>query len=418
MRLIDAVLPDARTDSAIVKPRPTVLLVDDDDFMLEMQATMLRSMGCPVVTAASAETALRVLHTKAPAPDVIMCDLLMPGVDGIEFLQTVNKGKFGGSVILASGQGARIMHAVQTLLRGSDLLILGAFEKPVRRQALLALLDRWEPRTGAPARSGALEITCAELHAANLGAQWLLHYQPKVDLRMGEVIGMEALVRWEHPVHGLVYPDRFIATAEECGAIDGLTEWVLQEAMRQQVRWQQDGLKIEMAVNISMENLRVPGFAHQVAAWARQAGASPLDIVLEVTESRLMRPSPVPLENLVRLRMQCFGLSIDDFGTGHSSLAQLRDVPFTELKIDRGFVHGARHDPIARPILEASIEMARRLTIRAVAEGIETEDDWQMLREIGCEVGQGWFIGRPMAAALVPAWFAGWRSLQPALQQS
>jgi len=123
-----------------------------------------------------------------------------------------------------------------------------------------------------------------------------------------------------------------------------------------------------------------------------------------------MSPSPVPLENLVRLRLQRFDLSIDDFGTGHSSLAQLRDVPFTELKVDRGFVKGARHDQIIRPMLEGSIGIAKRLGMVVVSEGVETEDDWHLLREIGCDLAQGWFIGRPMSEEQIPRWLTHWRS--------
>jgi EAL domain-containing protein (putative c-di-GMP-specific phosphodiesterase class I) len=184
----------------------------------------------------------------------------------------------------------------------------------------------------------------------------------------------------------------------------------MREAMRQQARWQADGLHTHMSVNVSMENLRSPGFAGRVGAWLRETHASPADLTLEITESRLMSPSPAPLESLVRLRMERFGLSIDDFGTGHSSLAQLRDVPFTELKIDRGFVHGARHNQIIRPILEGSIGIAKRLGMQSVAEGVETEDDWHLLRDIGCDFAQGWFIARAMPAEEVPGWLASWQA--------
>ena len=132
--------------------------------------------------------------------------------------------------------------------------------------------------------------------------------------------------------------------------------------------------------------------------------------MLEVTESRLMSPSRIPMESLVRLRMQGFGLSIDDFGTGHSSLAQLRDVPFTELKIDRGFVTGAHHNQIIRPILDGSVGIAKRLGMRSVAEGVETEEDWHVLREVGCDLAQGWFIGRPLVPDRLPVWLEQWRS--------
>lgn len=395
--------------------QPSILLLDDDPFMLGIHSRMLRGMGYQMIgTAASAEEALTLLHNDSCAVDIILCDLNMPGIDGIEFLQMLSASAFRGSVILVSGEGLRIMHTVQKLL-GERLIVMGMLEKPAGRQALRSLLDHWVPMlTTTPSRP-ALAVSGDEVHRANQKRQWVLDYQPQVDLKTGTVAGMEALVRWNHPKHGLVYPDSFIGVAEGCGAIDALTDWVLQEAMGQLARWRGQGLQTEMAVNVSMDNLLDPAFANRVGALARETRTSPNDVVLEITESRVMSPSPVPLENLVRLRMQRFGLSIDDFGTGHSSLAQLRDVPFTELKIDRGFVHGALRNQIIRPILEGSIGIAKRMDMQSVAEGVETEEDWHLLREIGCDLAQGWFIAKPMAPSKVPGWIESWRVRQAGL---
>ncbi|MBA3597737.1 MAG: EAL domain-containing response regulator [Methylibium sp.] len=397
--------------------QPGILLLDDDPFMLGMQSRMLRNMGyLKISTAGSAEAALMLLQQQVPHHvDVIVCDLNMPGVDGIEFLQRLNRGSFRGNVILLSGEGARIMHTVQKLLDGSRLVILGALEKPAERGALRALLDCWQPPVPTVPQRPVATYTREDLHVAQSERQWVLHYQPKVDVCSGALTGMEALVRWMHPQHGLVPPDRFIALAEGCGAIDALTDWVLQQAMNQVASWQRDGLKIQVAVNVSMESLRTPHFARRVGELAQHSCAAPQDVILEITESRLMSSSPAPLENLVRLRMQRFGLSIDDFGTGHSSLTQLRDVPFTELKVDRGFVQGARNNQIIRPMLEGSIGLAKRLGMKSVAEGVETVDDWRLLREIGCDFAQGWFIGRPMASEQIPAWLEQWQSRAPSL---
>ena len=399
--------------------QPRILLLDDDRFMLTMQSRMLRSMGYLMIgTAGSSESALAMLHGEPLAVDVIVCDLNMPGIDGIEFLQRLSATPFHGSVILLSGEGMRIMHTVQKILGPGKLVILGALEKPAGRAALRALLDSWKPFAEAPPVSAVHSFEPSELHAANRERQWVLHYQPQVDLGTGMLSGVEALVRWNHPQHGLVYPDAFVGTAEDCGAIDALTQWVLQEAMTQQARWNAQSLQIEMAVNVSVENLRAPGFAQQVASIARTAGVEPRGVTLELTESRLMATSSAPLESLVRLRMLRFGLSIDDFGTGHSSLAQLRDVPFTELKVDRGFVNGARYNQIIRPILDGSVGIAKRLDMRSVAEGVESESDWHLLREIGCDIAQGYFIGRPMPCERLPAWLDAWNTRRSHLIRS
>jgi len=140
----------------------------------------------------------------------------------------------------------------------------------------------------------------------------------------------------------------------------------------------------------------------------RKAEAAPEDVTLEVTESRLITTSTIPLENLVRLRLERFMLSIDDFGTGHSSLAQLRDVPFNELKIDRGFVRGARNNQIIRPMLEGSLALAKRMGMRSVAEGVESLSDWKLLCELECDLAQGYFIGKPMADERLWEWMCDW----------
>lgn len=405
-------LPNASSTPA-ARNLPSILLVDDDPYMLGIQARMLRSMGYDRVgTASTAAAALRMLKEDPRAVDVIICDLNMPGMDGIEFLQILNTSAFRGSIVLLSGEGARIMHTVQKLLGRGRLAILGGLEKPAGKATLRAVLDLWKPPSAASAAKAALIFGADEIDAANREGQWVLHYQPKVSLGTGALAGMEALVRWVHPKHGLVFPDSFIGVAEECGAIDALTDWVLLHSMKQLVAWHERRMRIGVAVNVSMDNLGTRDFVRRLGMLALNTGISPRDLTLEITESRLMSPSPVPLENLVRLRMQRFGLSIDDFGTGHSSLAQLRDVPFSELKVDRGFVQGARQNQIIRPMLEGSIGIAKRLGMQAVAEGVETEDDWHLLREIGCDFAQGYFVGRPMPADRIPEWLDTWQARQ------
>lgn len=398
------------------KSQPGILMLDDDPFMLVILSHMLQALGYSKFrTADRGALALEMIARQEQRVDLVICDLNLPDMDGIEFLQSLNASAFQGSIILLSGEGIRIMHSVQKLLSGGRLLILGALEKPAGQDALRVLLERWSPFAASEPPGSALTISAAELHEANREQQWVLHYQPKVDMKTGALSGVEALVRWAHPEYGLLYPDSFIDMAEDCGAIDAMTDWVLREALRQLACWQSSGLKIQMAVNVSMENLRLPDFAQRLGALAQKAGVSPQDVTLEITESRLMSPTSAPLESLVRLRLQRFELSIDDFGTGHSSLAQLRDVPFTELKVDRSFVSGARYNPIIRPMLEASIGIAKRMGMKLVAEGVETEDDWSFLQEIGCDLAQGYFVSRPLVSAHVPLWLELWRVRQAGL---
>lgn len=260
----------------------------------------------------------------------------------------------------------------------------------------------------SPATSKSSRFNCAEVLIAVTQHQWVLHFQPKVSLVSGNLTGMEALVRWNHPQHGLVLPDEFLGIVQSCGAIDALTDWVLHAAVQQQARWTDKAFPIPIAVNVSIDNLRAEDFAKRAGAVVRKAGVAAHDVTLEVTERGATSPSPAPLDCLFQLRLRKFKLSIDDFGTAHSSLSQLRDVPFTELKLDRAIVQEASLDPAHQPLLKQSIGIAKGLCMVSVAEGVETELDWKMLRAMKCDVAQGFFIGRPMAEDCVPSWINEW----------
>lgn len=190
---------------------------------------------------------------------------------------------------------------------------------------------------------------------------------------------------------------------------------MLRAALSQTRAWHDAGRALHVAINVSMESLAAPGFVDLVTEETARAAMAPTKIVLEVTESRLMADLRVPLEILTRLRLKRFRLSIDDFGTGHSSLAQLRDLPFNELKIDRGFVHRAHADETLRAIYEANLNLARQLGMEVVAEGVEDREDWDFVRRSRCPLAQGYFIGRPMPAVDLPGWCARWEQRRKGL---
>jgi EAL domain-containing protein (putative c-di-GMP-specific phosphodiesterase class I) len=231
-----------------------------------------------------------------------------------------------------------------------------------------------------------------------------------VALATGEVVGMESLVRWQHPVDGLVFPDQFLGLAADHGLLTEVTGVVLIEAMKQAKAWWLAGHPLSVAVNVTMDDLIALEFPDLAVALAAAVGVEPRVVTLEVTEGQVMRQPSTVLDVLSRLSLKRFGLSIDDFGTGHSSLAQLRDLPFDELKIDRGFVHGASTDGTRRAICSANLQMAHQLRMKVVGEGIETREDWDFLAQLGCDFGQGYFIARPMPAADVVQWIHAWRS--------
>lgn len=226
-----------------------------------------------------------------------------------------------------------------------------------------------------------------------------LHYQPKVNLRSGEIVGVEALARWQHPTEGWISPERFIPVAEETGLIQTLGEWALREACRQNRHWQELGLPaISVAVNLSAYQLRQPSLALAVARVLEETGLEPRWLELELTETAVMDSPRATAETLQRLKALGVTLAVDDFGTGYSSLSHLSSFPFDTLKIDRSFVADIIHAPDQATIAMTIIAMASSLRLRVIAEGVETEAQAVYLRDKGCDELQGYLFSRPLPA--------------------
>jgi len=221
-------------------------------------------------------------------------------------------------------------------------------------------------------------------------------FQPKLDVATRRVVGAEALARWRHPRHGLVPPSAFISTLEASGKIDALMWMMLGKSIAFCNVLHSAGFDCVMAINLSLVSLTDTDLANRIIEITNAYGVDSRKICLEVTESALTTDIARALENLARLRMRGFGLSIDDYGTGYSSMQQLTRIPFTELKIDGSFVTNASARESAKVVLASSLAMARKLNISAVAEGVESQEDWDLLGELGCEFAQGFFIARPM----------------------
>lgn len=386
-----------------------ILVLDDESFMLKLLNRILTNLGFTSVTLCDNGRAALERVAEADAPNVILLDLNMPEMDGIEFVRHLVDQHYAGSLILVSGEDERILQTTEKLVRAHKIPILGYLHKPVKPDALSALLEKWAPPSAEAAGSAKKVYVADDLRAAMAKSELVNYYQPKVSVATGEVVGVETLVRWQHPVDGVIFPDQFISVAEASGLINALTQVVFTAAVTQAKVWQQAHLDLRIAVNVSMDNLASLDFLNFVAELAAKVGIAPQNVVLEVTESRLMQDTRAPLEILTRLRLKRFRLSIDDFGTGHSSLAQLRDIPFDELKIDQGFVHRAWKDETLRAMYDASLSLARQLGMEVVAEGVEDRDDWDLLRRTGCDLAQGAFVSRPMLAENLPGWIESWR---------
>ncbi len=390
-----------------------IILLDDDALMLLLLARMLKQLGYTnVVTCNHGEQALRQLDGPGAPADLIMLDINMPEMDGIEFIRRLAACRYAGSLILVSGEGGRVFDSVARLIEAQHLNALGHLHKPVQPEQLAALLRRLQPNAGVGTlqRATPHAYDAEELRAAIVGGQLVNYYQPKVALETGEFVGVECLVRWQHPRDGLVFPDQFIGLATEQGLIAELTKAVVTAALQQAKAWGREGHRVPIAVNVTMDDLTALDFPDVIEALTAAADIETQLITLEVTEGQMQRSLSTVLDVLSRLQLKRFQLAIDDFGTGHSSLAQLRDLPFDELKIDRSFVHGATEDTTRQAICIASIRMAHQLRMQVVAEGIETRDDWDLLRHLGCDAGQGYFIARPMPAAALIEWLTKWHA--------
>ncbi len=245
-----------------------------------------------------------------------------------------------------------------------------------------------------------------DLQNAITAGELRLHYQPKADLRTGKLVGVEALLRWEHPTLGLVAPDDFMPLAEQTELMGPLTDHVVDLALRQCAEWRREGLQLPVAVNLSARNLHDLRFPSMVAARLAEAGLAASWLELEITENTVMADPTRSMDVLRELAELGVGLSIDDFGTGYSSLANLRDLPIGTVKIDRSFVTTmttVRGDAV---IVRSIIELARNLELKTIAEGVEDLAVWQLLRDLGCDAAQGYFLSRPLPAAEIPAWVA------------
>jgi diguanylate cyclase (GGDEF)-like protein len=244
----------------------------------------------------------------------------------------------------------------------------------------------------------------AELRRAIDQDELSLNFQPKVSLASGKVTSAEALVRWEHPAHGMLSPDLFIPIAEQTGLIRPLSRWVLDAALRQLSRWRQDGLDLSVAVNLSMRNLHDPEIADMIRELLTRWGVPPAYLTIEITESSLMADAARAMDVLSRLRAMGVCVSIDDFGTGYSSLAYLKRLPVQELKIDKSFVAHMASDENDAAIVRSTVGLAHDLGLRVVAEGVEDQGTWDMLSGVGCDIAQGYFISRPLPPLVLGEW--------------
>lgn len=375
------------------------MVVEDHNFQRKALMHQIRGLGYPhLLEAQDGEEALtQCQHHQV---DILFCDLRMPGMDGMALLRRLSLGGFRGGIVLCSALEDDVVDAVLRMSRAYGLQVLGRIDKPASDQQIAQMIGAWRPQQVRSQEEDGFQLTLDDLCRALEQDQLLPWYQPKVSFDNGRWTGMEALARWQHPLYGLISPARFIPLAEHNGLIDPLTEVIIGKALRDGHLWEQTGLSLNLSMNLSTTSLIEGDLCNTLLSHCQRWSINPELITLEV---------------LTRLRMHGFGLSIDDFGTGYSSMQQLALLPFTELKLDRSFVDRCYEDPSRLAIIESSIELARKLGLKSVAEGVEDEATWQLLARLGCDQCQGFFSARPMPREELSVWHESWLARLPTL---
>ncbi|MBA3728564.1 MAG: EAL domain-containing protein, partial [Actinobacteria bacterium] len=284
-------------------------------------------------------------------------------------------------------------HDARTLIQNADAAMYRSRKAGPGGYVIHPSGDR---RTGARLKMGTL------LHRAVERREWVLHYQPIVNLADGRMVGVEALVRWDDPARGILPPSEFIALAEEMGLIEPIGEWVLRELASQSVRWREEGLDLEVSFNLSPRQFWDPSLASKVLEPFRSAGCPLESVLVEITETAAMADPERTQEILLGLRGEGLRFAIDDFGTGYSSLSRLRDLPVDTLKIDRSFVTPLPRDPQAGALVTSIIQLANGLGMVPLAEGIETDEQRRFLTAHGCVFGQGYLFSHAVPGAEIP----------------
>jgi EAL domain-containing protein (putative c-di-GMP-specific phosphodiesterase class I) len=364
-------------------------MIDDERAICDFVGTVARNLGFEFQYAADADEFRRLVHDFAPT--ALVLDLNMPHVDGIELLRFLADAECRALILVISGEDRRVLTATERLGTAHGLRMAGTLQKPILLPVLKAALEKIMQQT----------ITAESLRKAIDAGELLLHYQPK--LARGEdgawvIEGAEALMRWRHTALGLLMPAEFIALAAQSDLGRAVTDLALCEAVGQLGAWLEQGLVLNVAVNIPPGLLTDVGFPDRVSDLLRQYNIDGSHLTLEVTETAAMENRDTAMDILARLRLKGVQLAIDDFGTGYSSLKQLFYMPFSELKIDGSFVREIETSEEARVMVRTMIQMGHNLNLSICAEAVQTREALDFLEAEGCDKVQGFFFSEAITA--------------------
>ena len=370
--------------------RKSVLIVDDDAQVCGFIEEVAQGLGLRTATAQNSHQFRDLLE--ALSPGLIVLDLNIPGgQDGIELLRFLADQDCRADIVLNSGFDEQVLKTAKRLAESHGLNLVATLHKPNTVEALEAALSR-------PSRQGGA-FTAKELQSGIANREITAHYQPKVNLRsepMPIIESVEALARWDHPCLGPIAPGEFVPLAEDSGLIVDLTDLMLEAAIDQLTEWRQGGLDFSIAVNVSPVLLADLGFPDRLGALLARSEVPSSRLSLEITESGAMADVTLAMETLSRLCIRGVSRSLDDFGTGFSSLVQLYRLPFRELKIDKFLVLDLAESEEAQIIVRSVIDLAHNLGMQSCAEGVEDPEALVLLQSFGCDLAQGYLFSPPV----------------------
>jgi EAL domain-containing protein (putative c-di-GMP-specific phosphodiesterase class I) len=380
------------------RSRDLILVVDDDAFQRDMLEIQLAAQGWHnLLFASSGAEALAHLDRYGGQIIAIISDLSMPDMDGLVLMRHLSGRRCRAGIILRSGMDEEILNSAAGLVAAHGLSILGVLTKSSSHERLrFLLMGLGEPVLHAQVESMQGALLPERLTAGLADGEFVPWYQPKMNVRSKKTVSVEALARWPTVAGGMIGPGQFVPAIEAAGLADQLFIAIVGTVLTDLQTWRKQGIAITVSVNMSMDTALNLGIPDQLRELVEKARLQPSDLIIEVTESRLMVERSLAMETLTRLSMMGFVLSIDDFGTGYSSLVQLIDLPFKELKIDGSFVQRASAERKAAAILNISILIGSNLGMTVVAEGVETSKQLEFLTNFGEVIAQGFQIARPM----------------------
>lgn len=378
----------------------TVLVLEDEPFQRLVTVTALeKALPGQILQAADGSEAVAIL-ANCSAVDIVLCDLRMAGMDGLAFLRYASSSGKVRAVVLCSELEPVLRQATVSMIRCLGLNFLGDLGKPFNLDGFSQLVKRYREDCNAlPKTLSAAELpTLNDIQRGLDNGEFEAYYQPKVTLQGELLVGAEVLARWAHPQWGVLAPAHFLPVMEQHNLVDRMFWQLFEQGLGLYQQALRRDRTVNLAFNLHPSQLACTALIDRIPALLKRAGVPPASVTFEIIESDLMSAPATSLENLVRLRMLGCGLAMDDFGAGYSSLSRLCDLPFSQIKLDRSFVHKMRSQPKSAAIISCAVALARALDISLVIEGVETVEQQKSLIELGGTFAQGFLFARPMPA--------------------